>query len=170
MWSLYTVYHFWIRSFSGLRRERERESSTARSRRSATVCQGESVRSLSLSRVMPACAACASVRSLPSYLVPVCAASSFFRSPTVSSGLHLTRIFLPRRSLQMLGEGEADARSDRGASTSTRPREGEGGGGGARASVAGRLARTLRSWPSQVRAGDVAGVVVTLDFLMISEV
>ena len=33
--------------------------------------------------------------------VPVCAASSFLRSPIVSSGLHLTRIFLPSRSLQI---------------------------------------------------------------------
>ena len=33
--------------------------------------------------------------------VPVCAASSFFRSPTVSSSLHLTRIFFPSRSLHM---------------------------------------------------------------------
>ena len=34
-------------------------------------------------------------------LVPVCAEISFFKSPTVSSGLHFTRIFFPRRSLHM---------------------------------------------------------------------
>lgn len=33
--------------------------------------------------------------------VPVCAAISFFRSPIVSSGLHLTRTFFPNRSLQV---------------------------------------------------------------------
>jgi hypothetical protein len=27
--------------------------------------------------------------------VPVCAATSFFKSPTVSSSLHFTRIFFP---------------------------------------------------------------------------
>ncbi len=34
-------------------------------------------------------------------LVPVCAATSFFKSPMVSSSLHFTRIFFPRRSLRI---------------------------------------------------------------------
>lgn len=33
--------------------------------------------------------------------IPVCAATSFFKSPTVSDGLHFTRIFLPRRSFRI---------------------------------------------------------------------
>ena len=33
--------------------------------------------------------------------LPHCAATSFFRSPTVSSGLHLTRILRPSRSFKM---------------------------------------------------------------------
>lgn len=33
--------------------------------------------------------------------VPTCAAINFFRSPIVSSSLHFTRTFFPRRSLQM---------------------------------------------------------------------
>lgn len=48
--------------------------------------------------------------------VPVCAAINFFKSPIVSSGLHLTRTFLPSRSLQVTsnimevqGEGRVEA-------------------------------------------------------------
>uniref|UniRef100_A0A6B0U819 Putative eukaryotic translation initiation factor 6 eif-6 n=1 Tax=Ixodes ricinus TaxID=34613 RepID=A0A6B0U819_IXORI len=37
-----------------------------------------------------------------SHLVPVCAAISFLRSPTVSSELHFTRTFLPSLSLQVI--------------------------------------------------------------------
>ncbi|XP_022648694.1 uncharacterized protein LOC111260866 [Varroa jacobsoni] len=40
-------------------------------------------------------------RTILSYRVPVCAAISFFRSPTVSSDLHLMRTFLPSRSLHV---------------------------------------------------------------------
>ena len=36
------------------------------------------------------------------YLVPVCAATSFFKSPMVSSSLHFTRTFFPRRSLTVI--------------------------------------------------------------------
>lgn len=42
------------------------------------------------------------LRTILSYLVPVCAAMSFFKSPTVSSGLHFTRTFFPNRSLQVI--------------------------------------------------------------------
>ena len=38
----------------------------------------------------------------PQYLVPVCAAMSFLRSPTVSSSLHLTLTFLPSRSFTVI--------------------------------------------------------------------
>ena len=37
-----------------------------------------------------------------SQCVPVCAAINFLRSPIVSSGLHLTRTFFPRRSLHVI--------------------------------------------------------------------
>lgn len=40
-------------------------------------------------------------KTIFSHLVPVCAAINFFKSPIVSSGLHLTRTFFPRRSLQV---------------------------------------------------------------------
>jgi len=33
-------------------------------------------------------------------LVPVCAATNFFKSPMVSSSLHFTRIFFPSRSFK----------------------------------------------------------------------
>ena len=34
-------------------------------------------------------------------LVPVCAATNFFKSPMVSSSLHFTRIFFPKRSFKI---------------------------------------------------------------------
>ena len=34
-------------------------------------------------------------------LVPVCAATNFFKSPIVSSSLHFTRIFFPKRSFKI---------------------------------------------------------------------
>ncbi|CAD1469947.1 unnamed protein product, partial [Heterotrigona itama] len=37
-----------------------------------------------------------------SQCVPVCAAINFFKSPIVSSGLHLTLTFFPRRSLHVI--------------------------------------------------------------------
>ena len=36
------------------------------------------------------------------HLVPVCAATSFFKSPTVSCGLHLILTFLPNLSLTII--------------------------------------------------------------------
>ena len=45
---------------------------------------------------------CHFCRRIFSGRVPICAAISFLRSPTRSSSLHLTRTFLPRRSLAMI--------------------------------------------------------------------
>jgi len=44
-------------------------------------------------------------KTIFSYLVPVCAATNFLKSPTVSVGLALILTFLPRRSLT---DGEFD--------------------------------------------------------------
>jgi len=46
--------------------------------------------------------------------VPMCLARSFLKSPIVSSGSHLTRTFLPRRSLlsNSVSRGEKKGRDD----------------------------------------------------------
>ena len=61
--------------------------------------------------------------------VPVCAATSFFRSPMVSSSLHLTRIFLPWRD----GRG----RGIRYGGAAERRIFGEGGGEAGRGTAVG---------------------------------
>ena len=65
MWSLYTVYHFWIRSFSGLK-ERERESRAQSAADAQPRCVKEGASALSLARAV--CPPARLARSIPSFL------------------------------------------------------------------------------------------------------